>query len=82
MLGKYELSFDNYSPDFDRLPALAKPAAAYPEVPIIVNHLGGKIDPDADPATVARWQACIDSLAGCPNIVMKCGGAQQRVGRS
>ena len=82
MLGKYELSFDNYSPDFDRLPALAKLAAAYPEVPIIVNHLGGKIDPDADPATVARWQACIDSLAGCPNIVMKCGGAQQRVGRS
>ena len=82
MLGKYELSFDNYSPDFDRLPALAKLAAAYPDVPIIVNHLGGKIDPDADPATIARWQACIDSLADCPNIVMKCGGAQQRVGRS
>ena len=82
MLGKYELSFDNYSPDFDRLPALTKLAAAYPDIPIIVNHLGGKIDPDADPATIARWQACIDSLAGCPNIVMKCGGAQQRVGRS
>ena len=82
MLGKYELSFDNYSPDFDRLPALAKLAAAYPDVPIIVNHLGGKIDPDADPATIARWQACIDSLADCSNIVMKCGGAQQRVGRS
>ena len=82
MLGKYELSFDNYSPDFDRLPALAKLAAAYPDVPIIVNHLGGKIDPDADPATIARWQASIDSLADCPNIVMKCGGAQQRVGRS
>ncbi len=82
MLGKYDLSFDNYSPDFDRLPALAKLAAAYPEIPIIVNHLGGKIDPDADPATIARWQACIDSLADYPNIVMKCGGAQQRVGRS
>ena len=82
MLGKYNLSFDNYSPDYERLPALAKLAAAQPDVPVIVNHLGGKIDPDADRATTARWQACIDSLAGCPNVVMKCGGAQQRVGRS
>ena len=82
MLGKYNLSFDNYSPDYERLPALAKLATAYPDIPIIVNHLGGKIDPDAGPAEVSRWQACIDSLAGCPNVVMKCGGAQQRVGRS
>ena len=82
MLGKYNLSFDNYSPDYERLPALAKLAAAHPDVPVIVNHLGGKIDPDADQATIARWQACIDSLADCPNVVMKCGGAQQRVGRS
>ena len=82
MLGKYNLSFDNYSPDYERLPTLAKLAAARPEVPVIVNHLGGKIDPDADQATIARWRTCIDSLADCPNVVMKCGGAQQRVGRS
>ena len=82
MLGKYNLSFDNYSPDFERLPTLAKLASAHPDVPIIVNHLGGKIDPDADQATIARWQACVESLADCPNVVMKCGGAQQRVGRS
>ena len=43
---------------------------------------GFPADPDADQATIARWQACIDSLADCPNVVMKCGGAQQRVGRS
>ena len=82
MLGKYNLSFDNYSPDYERLPALAKLAEAHPETTIIVNHLGGKIDPDADPAAVSRWKACIDSIAGFPNVVMKCGGAQQRVGRS
>ena len=80
LLGKHNLSFDNYSPDYERLPALAKLAAAHPEVPIIVNHLGGKIDPDLDPEAIARWRACIDAIAGCPNVVMKCGGAQQRVG--
>ena len=80
LLGKHNLSFDNYSPDYERLPALAQLANAHPEVPIIVNHLGGKIDPDASPEAIARWQACIDSIATCPNAVMKCGGAQQRVG--
>ncbi|MDE0662102.1 MAG: amidohydrolase family protein [Gammaproteobacteria bacterium] len=81
LLGKHNLSFDNYSPDYERLPALAKLAAAHPDVPIIVNHLGGKIDPDASPAEVARWRECIASIAPCPNAVIKCGGAQQRVGR-
>ena len=80
LLGKHNLCFDNYSPDYERLPTLAGLANAHPEVPIIVNHLGGKIDPDADPEAIARWRECIDSIAGCPNAVMKCGGAQQRVG--
>ncbi len=82
MLGKHGLSFDHYSPDCERLPALARIAEAHPEVPVIVNHLGGKIDPDAAPAAVSRWRECIDAVAACPNVVMKCGGAQQRVGRS
>ena len=80
-LAKLGLSFDHYSPDCERLPILARLAEAQPDVPIIVNHLGGKIDPDASPAAVSRWQECIDSVAGCPNVVMKCGGAQQRAGR-
>ena len=80
LLAKHNLSFDNYSPDYERLPALARLANAHPAVPIIVNHLGGKIDPNAAPAAIAQWRACIDSIAGCHNAVMKCGGAQQRVG--
>ena len=80
MLDKHELSFDNYSPDFERLPTLAKLASRFPNVTIIVNHLGGKIDPDADASTVASWQRAIDAIAACPNTVMKVGGAQQRVG--
>ena len=80
MLAKYQLSFDSYSPDFERLPALASLAAANPDVPVIVNHLGGKVDPGADAGAQARWRECIDAIAQCPNAVMKVGGAQQRVG--
>ena len=79
-LGKLGLSYDNYSPDYERLPRLAMLAQAHPEVTIIVNHLGGKIDPDAGPEAIVRWKECIDAIAACPNAVMKCGGAQQRVG--
>jgi len=80
ILDKYNLSFDNYSPDFERLPTLAKLARRFPDVTIIVNHLGGKIDPDADEETILFWQRAIDAIADCPNTVMKAGGAQQRVG--
>jgi L-fuconolactonase len=79
-LAKYNLSFDNWSPEFDRLPDLARLAQANTDVTVVVNHLGGRIDPDASPDVVARWQAAIDAVARCPNTVMKCGGAQMRVG--
>jgi len=80
VLAKHNLSFDNYSPDYERLPFLAKLASAHRDVQIIVNHLGGKIDPDAGPDAFVTWQKCIDSIAACPNATMKVGGAQQRVG--
>lgn len=79
-LGKLGLSFDNWSPDFDRLPTLARLAAANTDVTVIVNHLGGRIDPNASADEVARWRAGIDAVARCPNTVIKCGGAQMRVG--
>ncbi|MBX3706965.1 MAG: amidohydrolase family protein [Pseudomonadales bacterium] len=80
LLGKHGLTFDNWSPDFDRLPALARLARANSDVTVIVNHLGGRIDPDAPDDVVARWRAGIDAVAQCPNTVLKCGGAQMRVG--
>jgi predicted TIM-barrel fold metal-dependent hydrolase len=80
LLAKYNLSFDHYSPDFERLPKLAKLAAAHPEVPVIVNHFGGTVDLDADAETFARWRECIDIVAASPNTVMKLGGAQMRAG--
>ena len=80
VLAELGLAYDNYSPDFERLPTLGKLADAQPEMPVIVNHLGGRIDPDADDAEVNNWRSCIDAVAKSPNAVMKVGGAQQRVG--
>ena len=80
MLGKLGLSFDNYHPDYTRLPTLAKLGQKFPEVTIIVNHLGGKVDPNDSTSDIAEWRKCIDKISKCPNAVMKVGGAQQRVG--
>jgi predicted TIM-barrel fold metal-dependent hydrolase len=80
MLAKHNLSFDHYSPDSDRLPALAMLANKQPDLTIIVNHLGGRIDPASGADEFAKWRANVDAIARCPNAVMKVGGAQQRVG--
>jgi L-fuconolactonase len=80
LLAKYQLSYDNYSPNFERLPTLARLANANPDVPVIVNHLGGTITADATKDQVGKWRASIDAIAASPNAVMKCGGGQMRVG--
>ena len=80
VLARLDLTFDNFSFDYTRLPDLAKLANAYPRIPIIVNHLGGKIDPFATADEFANWRRCIDAIARCPNAVMKVGGAQQAAG--
>ena len=80
ILAKHGLSLDHYSPDCERLRDLARLADAEPNVTIIVNHLGGRVDPDASADEFAKWRACIDAIARCKNVVIKLGGAQQRVG--
>lgn len=78
-LARYNLSYDNWSPDFERLPTLAKLANMNTDVTVIVNHLGGKIDIEAGEASFKRWLECMQAVADCPNTVMKLGGAQMRV---
>lgn len=80
LLAKHQLSYDNYSPDFERLPTLARLADKNPDVPVIVNHLGGTVIAGAAKEQVKSWQANIDAIAASPNAVMKCGGAQMRTG--
>ena len=80
VLEELGLSYDNWSPDFRRLPKLAELANRFPGVTVIVNHLGGQIDPAASEEDVNDWRKGIDAVAACPNAVMKLGGAQMRVG--
>ena len=65
LLGKHDLSYDNWSPNYLRLPRLADLANKFPETTIIVNHLGGRIDPAATDSEIAEWRRCIDAVAAC-----------------
>ncbi len=65
---------DNYSPDYARLPKLAELAAMHPEVNVIVNHLGGRIDLNEQ-----EWKECLEKVSKQKNVFLKLGGAQQRV---
>src|SRR4030095_9903339 len=56
VLAKHGLSLDHYSPDSERLRDLARLAEAQPNVTIIVNHLGGRIDPSADAHALGKWR--------------------------
>jgi predicted TIM-barrel fold metal-dependent hydrolase len=71
------LSFDAwlYHPQIPELTALAR---AFPEAPIVLDHLGGPlgIGPyEGKRAEVfAVWQSGIRELARCPNVAVKLGG--------
>jgi L-fuconolactonase len=78
-LGAYGLSFDAWL-YHSQIPELTDLARAFPDIPIILNHLGGPIgigpyhghrDEIFD-----QWQLDIVQLATCPNVVAKVGGIQ------
>ena len=76
-LGRYGLSFDAwlYHPQLLELVDLAK---AFPDVPIVLDHIGGPlgIGPYAGQreAVFRLWKAGIAQLAACPNVAVKLGG--------
>ena len=76
-LQKYGLSFDAwlYHPQLTELADLAR---AFPNVPIIVDHIGGLlgIGPYAGKReeVFQEWKRGIAALATCPNVVVKLGG--------
>jgi L-fuconolactonase len=71
------LSFDAwlYHP---QLPQLVDLARAFPDTTIVLDHFGGPlgIGPYAGQADAvfADWRRDIDTLAGCPNVMVKLGG--------
>ena len=76
-LQKYGLSFDAwlYHP---QLAELADLAGAFPDTPIIVDHIGGLlgIGPYAgkSDSVFQQWKTGIAQLSTCPNVFVKLGG--------
>lgn len=76
-LGRAGLSFDAWL-FHPQLPELSDLARAHPDVPIVVDHLGGPlgIGPYRGRRGEVRqaWRADMAELAGCPNVSVKLGG--------
>ncbi len=81
-LGKLGLSFDAwlYHPQLPQLTALAR---AFPEQPIVLNHVGGPlgIGPYAGKRAEVFpvWQKAIREVATCPNVLVKLGGLGMKI---
>ena len=76
-LQRYGLSFEAwlYHP---QLPELADLARVFPDIPIVLNHVGGLLG--IGPYTGRReevfeqWKVGIAQVARCPNVLVKLGG--------
>jgi predicted TIM-barrel fold metal-dependent hydrolase len=76
-LGTAGLSFDAwlYHP---QLPQLVELCRAHPDVPVVLDHLGGPLG--IGPYTgrrdevLATWRASMADVAACDNVVLKLGG--------
>ncbi|GIT42091.1 MAG: hypothetical protein Ct9H300mP11_00270 [Chloroflexota bacterium] len=57
---------------------IAEFAKSVPDLPIIVNHVGGVsrvgIYADKDDEIIPKWREGITALAANPNVTMKLGG--------
>jgi predicted TIM-barrel fold metal-dependent hydrolase len=76
------LSFDAWM-YHTQLAELRDLADAFPDTPIVLNHLGGAIGigPYADRGRHVRaaWSAALRELAHCPNLHLKLGGLGMRL---
>jgi predicted TIM-barrel fold metal-dependent hydrolase len=81
-LARLGLSFDAwlYHPQISDLTHLAR---AFPQQPIVLNHLGGPLGlgwyADKRQEILASWRRDIRELAGCANVSLKLGGLGMRI---
>jgi predicted TIM-barrel fold metal-dependent hydrolase len=63
---------------FPQLPEVAELARALPDLPIVLDHLGGPVGvgPYAGRRgeVLARWRELLGEVAACPNVSLKLGG--------
>lgn len=81
-LARHGLSFDAwlYHP---QVPELVELARAFPDTPIVLDHVGGPLGlggyAGRREEVFAQWRAAIRTLASCPNVVVKLGGLGMRL---
>ena len=72
-----------FHPQLNELVELAR---AFPETAIVIDHVGGFIGigeySKRRDAEIAAWRADLETLADCPNLVMKIGGMGMFLGGS
>jgi predicted TIM-barrel fold metal-dependent hydrolase len=77
VLAKLGLSYDAWL-FFPQLPELASFAKAVPDLPIVLNHVGGLIRAgpyaNRDDEVLETWRKGIAAVAQCPNVTVKLGG--------
>src|SRR5690606_29483269 len=81
-LAAFGLSFEAwlYHPQLDDVADLAR---AFPDQPIVLDHVGGPLG--AGPyagrrdAVFADWKAAIGRVAACPNVHVKLGGLGMKI---
>ena len=76
-LKKYDLSFDAFL-YFKQLPDLIDLARAFPDIPVIVNHIGGTLGVGSYAGRREEffpiWKKWVAELATFPNVYIKLGG--------
>lgn len=76
-LEKMQLTFDAWC-FFTQIPELTELAKAYPDLSIVLNHIGGPIGigpyKDQRDQVFEQWKSNIIALSQCPNVVVKLGG--------
>jgi predicted TIM-barrel fold metal-dependent hydrolase len=81
-LRQYGLSFEGWV-YHTHIPDLTDLARAFPDTPIIFNHLGGPIGVGSYAGrreeVLAAWKPAVTELAKCQNVVAKVGGIQMVV---
>jgi L-fuconolactonase len=77
VLARRGLSYDAWL-YFPQLPELADFAKALPDLPIILNHIGGllRVGPygNREDEVLGTWRSGIAAVAQCPNVSVKLGG--------
>jgi predicted TIM-barrel fold metal-dependent hydrolase len=76
-LAPHGLTFDAWM-FYTQLAELRDLADAFPDTPIVLNHVGGPVDTGGNLVhrddIFRRWKGAMRTLASCPNVYVKLGG--------